>query len=149
MTFVTCSNVDCIHCDRADFHCTKDRIFVGGLFDGGCEDFNPYYNTAEYDNKYYKCVTAKDGKIGRCACYGKRIEYNGRLFYTSDRITENGEYYLTDAKTGYAVGTYKQLEQRFEKICELAEKMPNVVLLPLAEWDNCGYVIVEESKDER
>jgi hypothetical protein len=82
--------------------------------------------------------------LGRCVDYGKRIEYNGRVFFTSDRITEDGDYTLTDAETGCAAGAYKKLEQRFDKLCELAKSFPNVNTFPLVEWDNGGYVLVEE-----
>ena len=149
MTFVSCTNIDCRYCDSSDFHCTKSSISVGDGFDSGCDDLEPYYNSAEYENKYYKCVKTKNDELGRCVCYGKRIEYNGRVFYTSDRITEDGAYKLTDAKTGYNAGEYSKLEQRFDKLCELAKKIPKVVSLPLVEWDNGGYVIVEGTADER
>ena len=147
MTFVSCTNTECIHCDNTDFHCTKSYITVGDDFDCGCSKLDPYYNYPDYDVKYYKCVKTNDGELGKRRCYGKRIEYNGRVFFTSDRITDDGSYQLTDALTGYAVGMFKQLEQRFCKICEMAESIPNVETLPLAEWEVGDYVLVE-GKDE-
>ena len=140
-----------LHSDVADFHCTKLSIFVGDGFDCGCRDLDPYYNSAEYGEKYYKCVKTKNGELGKCVSYGKRIEYRGRVFYTFDRITDYGEYRLTDAETGYYVCMHNQLEQRFDAICEKAKSIPNVESLPLAEWDNGGYILAKmdgERKDE-
>lgn len=143
MTLVSCGNTECIHCDMTDFHCTKSYISVGDGFDCGCNDLEPYYNQPDFCVKYYKCVKTKNGELGKCKCYGKRIEFNGRVFFTSDRITDDGSYQLTEAVTGYAVGMFKQLDQRFCKMCEIAESIPNVETLPLAEWDNDGYILVE------
>ncbi|MBR2434832.1 MAG: hypothetical protein IKB22_05110, partial [Lentisphaeria bacterium] len=130
MTFVYCSNNDCKYCRVTDSQCTKTSIFVGDGFDCGCSDLDPYYNSAEYNEKYYKCVKTKDGQLGKCASYGKRIEYSGRVFYTSDRITESGDYRMTDAESGYFAGTYRQLEDRFDALCEKAKNIPNVESLP-------------------
>ena len=144
MIFVSCQYTDCIHCDMRDYHCTKDYITIGEEFENGCNDFEPYYNSAEYYEKYYKCVETKTGELGKCIFSGKRIEYNGMVFFTSERVTEYKECCLTEARTGYGVGMYRDLENRFQKICELAEKYPNVDTLPLAEWDYGGYVLVKE-----
>lgn len=145
MTFVTCENLDCIHCDATDYHCTKTYIRVGDGFDCGCNDLEPYYNSPDYGEKYHKCVKTKSGEIGKCVCYGKRIEYRGRVFFTSERVTEDGYYILTDAETGYNSGIYSKLEQRFDALCEKAKSIPNVESLPLAEWDNGGYILVKEA----
>ena len=146
MTFVSCNNADCIHCDQSDFQCTKSIITVGDGFDCGCDDLEPYYNSQEYDNKYYKCVKTKSGELGKCECYGKRIEYMGRVFFTSDRVTEDGTYVLTDAFTGYSAGWFRDLGERFEKTCKKAKELPNIETLPLVEWDNGGYILVKENE---
>lgn len=145
MTFVKCTNTDCKHCNVKDNTCKKQVITIGEDFDCGCSDLDPYYNSDEYGEKYYKCVKTENGEHAKAEFYGKRIEYKGRAFYTFDRITEDDDYRLTDGDTGYYVGTFAQLEQRFDKICEIAKSIPNVESLPLAEWDCSGYVLVKES----
>lgn len=146
MTFVSCHNTECIHCDMKDYHCTKTSIAVGEHFDGGCIDLEPYYNSEDYSHKYYICVKTKSGELAKAVKYGKRIEYNDRVFLTTERITEYRECNLTDAVTGYGVGMYRNLEERFPAICEKAKSVPNVETLPLAEWDNGGYILVKEDQ---
>lgn len=145
MTSVRCTNTDCKHCNVSDCTCQKQLITVGDGFDCGCYDLDPYYNSKEYGEKYYKCVKTKTGEPAKAESYGKRIEYKGRAFYTFDRITEDGDYRLTDGDTGYYACTFAQLEQRFDIICEKAKSIPNVEQLPLAERDGGGYVLVKEA----
>lgn len=145
MTFVYCTNYDCKYCRVTDSQCTKTSIFVGDGFDCGCSDLDPYYNSAEYGEKYYKCVRTQAGELAKAESYGKRIEYKGRMFYTFDRITDDGDYRLTDGETGYYACTFAELEQRFDKLCEKAKSIPNVESLPLAERDGGGYVLVKEA----
>lgn len=145
MTFVTCQNTDCKHCNVSDHTCQKQVITVGEEFDCGCSELDPYYNCEEYNEKYYKCVKTKSGEPGKCESYGKRIEYRDRVFYTFDRITEDGDYRLTDAETGYYACTFEELGQRFDKLCEKAKNIPNVESLPLAKMDGGSFVIVKEA----
>lgn len=146
MKLVSCENTCCIYCDTSDNHCTKDIITVGEDYDNGCGDYEPYYNSAEYGHRYYICVKTIKKELAKAVRYGKRIEYKGRVFYTSDRVTERGEYQLTDEETGYGVGMYATLEDRFEKLCDMTKNLQNVQTLPDAEWDYGGYVLTEEKK---
>lgn len=149
MTVVSCRNTDCIHCDMTDFHCTKSYITIGEDFDCGCNDCENYYNLPDYRAIYWKCVETKSGELGRALCFGKRIEYRGIAFYTQDRITEDGDYMLTHAETGYSAGKYKHLEQRFDGICEKAKDLPSVETLPRAELDNGEWILKEVSENDR
>ena len=144
MTSVRCTNTGCKHCNVSDNTCQKQAITIGDDFVSGCSEFDPYNNDEEYNKKYYKCVRTKSGELAKAESYGKRIEYKGRVFYTSDRITEDGDYELTDAETGYRAGIFGKIEQRFDKICEMAKRIPSVESLPLAEIDGEGYVVVKE-----
>lgn len=144
MTYVLCRNTDCKHCNVSDHTCQKQAITIGDDFDSGCSELDPYYNDEEYNEKYYKCVRTKSGELAKAESYGKRIEYKGRVFYTFDRITEDGDYKLTDAETGYGVGIFEEIGQRFDKICEMTKRIPDVKSLPLAEWDGGDYVLVKE-----
>ena len=149
MTYVFCGNTDCKHCNVSDHSCQKQVIAVGEEFDCGCRELDPYYNTEEYGEKYYKCVKTESGELAKAEHYGKRIEYKGRVFYTFDRITEDGDYRLTDGDTGYYACTFAQLEQRFDIICEKAKSTPDVKSLPLVDWGGGGYILVKETKHDR
>ncbi len=141
---VLCSNVDCTHCCQDDFHCTKEWITVGEEYDEGCNSYENYLDTEEYSEKYKIRVTTKDGRTAKAVKYhGKPIEYKGRTFFTSEMVRSDGMYRLTDKDTGMLVGMFSQLEDRFSEICRIAKDIPSVEELPLAEWDNGGYVIVE------
>lgn len=143
MTRVHCYNTDCIYCALNDCSCIKDIVSIGEDYECGCDDYSPYYETEEYNQKYYIAVKA-DGKPAKAVRYhGKLIEYNGRTFFTADRITD-GEYYrLTEKRTGVDVGTFAKLKTRWEKFIELEKQIPDVETLPLAEYDGHGkYKIV-------
>lgn len=145
MTLVNCQNTDCKHCNVSDHTCQKQVITVGEEFDCGCRELDPYYNCEEYNEKYYKRIRTKSGEHGKYESYGKRIEYRDRVFYTFDRITEDGDYRLIDAETGYYVCTFAELEQLFDKLCEIVKSVTNVESLPLVEMVGGDFVIVKET----
>ena len=148
MTYVTCEHTDCVHCNTKDFHCEKECVLFSEEYDEGCSEYESYLDGDDYSEKYFICVRTKDGKSAKAVKpRGKRIEYKGRVFFTSERVSDDEGYGITDAETGLHVGTFALLEDRFDRILERAEKYPKVESLPLAEWCNGGYVIVEEKSD--
>ena len=141
---VFCNNDDCIHekCGQ----CTKEAVMIGEIYDGGCGDFYHYIDTDEYDNIYYKAVKTKDCKHAKTKVYrGKRIEYNGYVFYTEGRVIDD-RFYVTEARTGYFIGEFSSLKSpsRWELFVKREKEIPNVETLPLAEWNDGGYEIIEK-----
>lgn len=146
---VFCTNNDCIHEKCGE--CTKETITVSEIYDEGCEDFFHYFDTDEYNNCYYKAVKTKDGKQAKTKVYrGKRIEYNEYVFYTDARVIDDKDFCVTEARTGFGVGNFDKLKTPsiWKLFVEREKGIPNVETLPLAEWNNGGYEIVEKGGSE-
>lgn len=148
-TIVYCENTECIHYDHTNFICTKSAITLSPYRDEGCDDFESYLETEEYKNKYYAAI-AVDGVKAKEVRQGKKIEYNGRVFFTEDRVTDDEEYKLTDGRTGFMCGTFKSLKIRWEKLLEAEKGLPDVRSYPLAiRADNGKCKIIGGKNDER
>lgn len=147
MPLVICQNTSCIFCDlNNNFECKAAAITISEEWDEGCSGYEDYRNQPEYQNEYWIAVKTKSREPAKAKGYhGRRIEYKGRVFYTSDRLEDAPYCLITDAETGVNCGPYVLLEDRFDRICELTAKYPKVETLPLAEWDNGGYVLVKEA----
>ena len=150
MPLVQCQHTDCIHCDlKNNFKCKAYIITIGEEWDEGCSGYEDYRDQPDYQNEYWIAIRTKTEEIGKTKMYfGKQIKYKGRVFYTKYRI-ECPEYcLLTDAETGFGVGSLSNLAERFDQICERAAKLPKVETLPEAEWTSGGYEIVKEDHHE-
>ena len=151
MPKIFCANTDCTGCK--DYLCIREFISIGENEDGVCENYECYLDTVEYQNEFYICVKAKGGKIAKALRKGKQIQYNGAIFYTTDKDTTPEYMTVTDAYTGKA-GLLASLQKPnlWEKYLEIKKTTPNVQTLPLAEWDEKSreYIIVdsEETTDE-
>ena len=90
MAIVYCENTDCEYYDTQSFTCTKDAITV--LFDSehGCDDFEDYREAKAYREKYYAAVNVR-GTPAKEMRHGRKISYCGRIFFTEDRVTEDGD----------------------------------------------------------
>ncbi len=114
--------------------CTKGSIVISEDYE--CEDFE-IYNYSYKDSYWYACLD--DGIAKRkFAEKGKKIEHNGFVFYTRDKITESGDYFLTEARTGMGVCTYRELEKRWDKFVENIGTYPDVMTLPICESEGEG-----------
>lgn len=150
MPLVRCQNIDCIHCDvNSNFECKATAITIGDEWDEGCNAYEDYRNQPDYQNEYWIAIRTKTEEIGKTKMYfGKQIKYKGRVFYTKYRI-ECPEYcLLTDAETGFGVGSLSNLAERFDQICERVAKLPKVETLPEAEWTSGGFELVKEKHHE-
>lgn len=144
MKMVICGNYDCLYCD-GQYKCQKDVISVGEEYSYGCDDYMSYLDTDEYKAKFYKAILTKDSKTAKVVDYGKRIEFNGRVFYTKDQVTEGDESYrLTDERTGLFVSTMAYLSDNYEKFLEREKEYPDVESLPLAKQTLNRYVLDKE-----
>ena len=148
-----CSNYDCLHCDKYSYHCLKDIVAVGEDYTYGCEDYISYLDSDEYKEKFYKAVKTKDGKVAKAVAYGKKIEFNGRVFFTTDRVNTGGvnedeTYTVTEERTGYLIGSFAILKDRFEKFLEIEREIPDVDSYPLAIRDRYEYVLADKGGAE-
>lgn len=148
MITIICSNYDCIHCDKYSYHCQKDIVAVGNDYTYGCKDYISYLDSDEYKEKFYKAVKTKDGELVKVVDYGKKIEFNGRVFFTTDKVgtgkvNEDESYFVTEERTGYLM-SFDVLKDRFEMFLEREKKIPDVKSYPLAIWDNGGYVLAKK-----
>ena len=147
MPLVQCQHTDCIYCDiNGDFECKATTVIIGGEWDEGCSGYTDYRDQPDYQNEYWIAIKTKSKESAKAKKYrGKRIEYKGRVFYTSDRLEYAPCCLITDAETGVNCGPYALLEDRFDQICERAAKYPKVETLPEAEWTSGGYELVKEA----
>lgn len=147
MPLVRCQHTDCIYCNIAGgFECKAAEITIGEEWDEGCSGYEDYLDQPDYQNEYWIAVKTKSGEVAKAKVYrGKRIEHEGRVFYTSDRLEDGPCFLITDAETGVNCGLYALLEDQFDQICEQAAKYPKVETLPEAEWTSGGYELIKEA----
>lgn len=150
MTRVYCYNYDCSHCDSETALCCLGMISVEGAAYNGCNDYECYLDSKEYREEFYVLVGNRDDEkkcyipIGREKRYGKKIEYNGRTFYTQSKIRANDEFDVTDAKTGLLVA-FDKVKKRWEEFVEKADEQPAIESFPVTEKGADGrYHLVEE-----
>lgn len=128
MTSVGCLLSECKYCEKC--WCNRGIITIGE--DRECEHFCEYY----HDSFWKACYTKERGHFREFVKNGKKIEYKGYVFYTDDRITYEGDYYLTEERTGLGICYYNQLDQRWEKFVEHISKYPDVLSYPIKERSN-------------
>lgn len=103
MTSIWCSNTDCRYCSPYTYECKKNMVSVGDDFTYGCDDYECFLDSDEYREKFLKAVKTADNKVAKAVDYGKKIELNGRVFFTKDKIMEDESYTVTDKRTGLLV----------------------------------------------
>ena len=118
MPRVICGNTYCIHND--EFECTKDYLNVEADFveyDGDdIRCFEPYYDQPDYQEEYWKRIQ-KDGKTYKSAAKGKKVEVNGIVLYTSERLPPEALWssentvpvFCTESITGMGVSLHNAL----------------------------------------
>lgn len=129
MTSVSCWADECKWCKNG--WCERGSITISD--DWECEDFESY--KASYTDSFW-IACFKDGeKYRRLVKKGKKIEYNGYVFFTKDKITDDELYSLTEARTGLAVGEFRRLKSkdRWDKFVERAATYPDVSTYPIKE----------------
>ena len=126
---VSCWLSECKWC--RDGWCQRGSITIDELKE--CEDFEDYRDS--YTDTFWKAFI-EDGKpYRRLAEKGKKIEYNGYLFYTEGRITDDENYRLTEERTGLDVGEFRRLKEqrRWELFVERVGTFPDVLTYPIKE----------------
>lgn len=127
MTSVGCWAYECKWCHNG--WCNRGAITISEDYE--CECFESFLDS--YTTPYW-IACYKDGeKYRRLINRGKRIEYSGYVFYTEDKITEDESYRLTEARTGYSVGEFRDIKGRWDKFVEIAATLPDVSTYPIWE----------------
>lgn len=131
---VGCWKFECIWCKNG--WCQREMITIDELKE--CEGFEDYQDS--YTDPFWKAYK-KDGKpFRRLVEQGKKIEYNGYVFYTYERITDDETYYLTEERTGLDVGEFRKLKEqrRWELFVERVGTYPDVSTLPVEDEKGGG-----------
>ena len=114
-----------------DGWCQRGSITIDELKE--CEDYEDYQDS--YTDSFWKaCIN--DGKpFRKLVDNGKKIEYNGYVFYTEEKITDDENYRLTEERTGVDVGEFRKLKEqkRWELFVERVGTFPDVSTLPIKE----------------
>ena len=127
MATVSCWADECKWCEHG--WCKRDEITISD--DWECEDFESYQN--DYTDSFWKACSENGVCYRRLCNHGRKIVYNGYLFYTQDKITDSGNYFLTEARTGIGVCNFYELEKRWDKFLERVGDYPDVTTLPIKE----------------
>lgn len=111
--------------------CHRGSITIDELKE--CEDYEDYQDS--YTDSFWKALI-NDGKPYRKLVEnGKKIEYNGYVFYTESKITDDENYRLTEERTGLDVGEFRKLKEqrRWELFVERVGTFPDVSTYPIEE----------------
>ena len=111
--------------------CHKDIITIGE--DRDCEDFEDYQDS--YSDSFWKALIHDGKPYQKLVENGKKIEYNGYVFYTESKITDDESYRLTEERTGLDVGEFRKLKEsrRWEHFTERVGTFPDVSTYPIEE----------------
>ena len=130
MTSVGCWAEICKWCENG--WCNRDMVTISEDYE--CEDFEIYSNS--YKEPYWIACLDEGVAKRKFVERGKKLEYNGFVFYTKDKITQSGNYFLTEARTGMGVCPYYELEKRWDKFLEKIGNYPDVMTLPIYESED-------------
>lgn len=111
--------------------CQRGSITIDELKE--CEDYEDYQDT--YTDSFWKAII-EDGKpMRKLVDKGKKIEYNGYVFYTEWKITDDESYRLTEERTGLDVGEFRKLKEqrRWGFFLERVGTFPDVKTYPIKE----------------
>ena len=125
MTSVGCWLSECKWCEHG--WCQCGAITIGE--DKECENFEHYKD--DYNDSFWKACLDEGKAVRKLCCHGKKIEYNGYTFYTTDKITDDEEYDLTEERTGLSAGYFSRLKNRWDMFLERVGTYPDVLSLPI------------------
>ena len=127
---VYCDRNECTHNDG--MHCNCESISISDENADICDKYESIYNTSEYQQTYYKRVLTADKKVGALASKGKKIEYNGFVFFTDSLPSD--DIFVTEERTGLGCGSFEKLKmpERWAKFVEIISKETSVNDYPLA-----------------
>lgn len=126
MSGVSCWADECEYCENG--WCQRGIITINE--DLECEDYKGYRDS--YTDAFYKAYYDDGKKFRRLCKNGKKIEYNGYVFYTEDRITTDDFYSVTEERTGY-LASFRLIKDKWEKFVEICATLPDVSTYPIEE----------------
>ena len=111
--------------------CHRGSITIDELKE--CEDYEHYIDF--YTDAFSKAYLEDGKRYRRVFLNGKKIEYNGYVFYTQEKITDEETYCLTEERTGIDVGEFRRLKEpsRWKKFVEQIGSYPDVSTYPIVE----------------
>lgn len=124
---VSCWLSECKWCRNG--WCQRGSITIDELKE--CEDYEDYRDS--YTDSFWK-ATIQDGKAYRkLVDNGKKIEYNGYVFYTEEKITDEEYFYITEERTGVDIGEFGKLKEqrRWNLFLERIGTYPDVSTYPI------------------
>lgn len=147
MTNILCKRPDCQWCDADDGTCTRYSVEISKY---GCEDYATIFDLPEYQEKFWIAVGGGDKPFRRIEKTGKKIEYRGRVFYTTEQVDEMESFEVTDGITGASCGTFSHVKALWGKFLAEAAKYPDVMSYPEASiiCGKCVPVVGADEPDE-
>jgi hypothetical protein len=121
-------------------------VSVGEDYTYGCDDYLSFLDSDEYRDKFYKAVKTDDNKTAKAVDFGKKIELNGRVFFTKCKIMEDESHTVTDKRTGLLVRSIAWLKENWERFLELEQKVADVDSLPYAVEKGGKYHITKDTE---
>lgn len=111
--------------------CRRESTTIDELKE--CEDFEDYQDA--YTDSFWKAIIEDGQPMRKLVDNGKKIEYNGYVFYTEEKIAEDENYRLTEERTGLDVGEFRRLKEqrRWELFVERIGTFPDVSTFPIKE----------------
>lgn len=150
MTTIYCGSTDCVH--NGQFVCKREVITLAEEYDMMCSEYESYLDSKEYQNEYFIRVRTCDKKEGKGKKHGKKIEYNGFVFYT-DCAEWLGEVKVTEERTGLMCGDFEKLKtsERWEKFLKAMRVASDCAELPLVEYNpkSNKWEYVEKDNEQR
>lgn len=134
-----CDYCDCIHFDTFSCECQKDSLSVVYFMEVPGDDpkcYESYRNTPEYQQEYWINVK-KQGVMYRSKEKGKRIEANGFVLYTNERVPprelweskDTAPVRCTEEKSGCGLYLHQALTRR-DDVLKFIANVPPVMELP-------------------
>lgn len=145
MTSILCKRRDCFWRDSDDGMCMRMYVEVS---EDGCEDYDCIYNHPEYQEKFWIACPGEPKPMYRVEKMGKKIEYRGRVFYTTEQTSHEESFLVTDGITGAACGTFARVKKNFDKFLEVAEKYPDVMTYPAAAVVGGKLIPIDDAPEE-
>lgn len=126
MTDIVCDQKSCMYRD-CDGRCLKMSVrFEKGV----CAEFECVTESPEYSSCFYALVKERD-KIYRDLRRGKRIEFNGFAFYTTEPIFENDSHFVYEERTGYLCGSFAFVKKNFDLVADRLKEKPDAAEYPV------------------
>ena len=146
MTNIYCSCRDCLWRDSDDGMCMRMEVEVS---EDGCLDYSCILYHPEYQEKFWIACGDREKPTHRVEKTGKKIEYRGRVFYTTEQVNHRENFKVTDAITGADCGTFTRVKNNFDKFLAKAAEYPDVMSYPPAVLVDGRLIPIGEEQEEQ